>query len=94
MAALPFRILSHHICTGPGRSVGELILPVLKHVYGREIRLRTKFHSGPFREVLPVLEEFGLSEEQVMPLYGSSVDRKALLRRWISEHATQDNDEV
>jgi hypothetical protein len=45
MNCMPARPRAVHICTGSGKSVMELVLPVLKQMGGREFRLRTNLHG-------------------------------------------------
>jgi hypothetical protein len=71
--SLPISIKSAHFCTGSGKSVVSLVLPVLKHMYGRERRLRLNVHSGSDREVTSQLGDYGLNREHARPAFGGSL---------------------
>jgi hypothetical protein len=44
MNCIPAKVKAIHICTGSGKSVTELVLPVLKQMAGKELRLRFNLH--------------------------------------------------
>jgi hypothetical protein len=44
MNCIPSKTKAIHICTGSGKSVTELVLPVLKQMAGKELRLRFNLH--------------------------------------------------
>jgi hypothetical protein len=44
MNCIPAKVKAIHICTGSGKSVTELVLPVLKQMAGKEMRLRFNLH--------------------------------------------------
>lgn len=71
--SLPITIKSAHFCTGSGKSVVSLVLPVLKHMYGRERRLRLSVHSGSDREVSTRLGDYGLNRDHARPAFGGSL---------------------
>jgi hypothetical protein len=41
---IPAKIKAYHICTGSGKSVADLVLPVLKKMGGKDIRLHLHLH--------------------------------------------------
>ena len=56
--AMPIRCRACHIChPGP---VLAVVYPVLKYILGRELRLRTRLHTGTDRDVLDQLEACSL----------------------------------
>ncbi len=44
VSCVPAKLKGMHGCTGSGKSVLGLVLPVMKHVVGKEIRLRFHLH--------------------------------------------------
>jgi hypothetical protein len=44
MNCIPAKVRAIHICTGSGKSVTELVLPILKQMAGKELRLRFNLH--------------------------------------------------
>lgn len=70
-----------------------MILPALKHIYGRHVRLRTRLHSGTAQEVTAQVEGFGLSTEHTDLVYCSHANRKAKMQQWILEQRRRELNE-
>jgi len=71
---MPARLVASHICTGSGKLVmSDLILPVLKHMFGCNHRLRIVLHAGSSKEVLREFQDHGLREEHMKACYGGLV---------------------
>lgn len=86
LQAIPGKMKAAHFCTGPGRSVTGLLLPVLKQIVGKEFRLRFLVQAGSKGDVSARLPDYGMNEGHVNALYGPIADRAALARKWVLEH--------
>lgn len=93
--AFPMHARAIHICAGSGASVVNLILPVVKVMMGRDIRLRSLLHAGPDSEVLARVRQYGLTKEQVQYLSKGSQHEEEM-RVWIREQQAREEvvDEV
>lgn len=68
--AIPVRIKSVHLCSGPGVSAASIVLPVLRFIFGHHYSQRTQTHSGSGPELALSLEEYGLRHQNhALPLY-------------------------
>lgn len=55
MNCIPAKVKAIHICTGSGKSVTELVLPVLKQMAGLQLRLRFNLHVSNHALVLSTI---------------------------------------
>jgi hypothetical protein len=83
--AFPGKVRALHLCTGPGRSVVGLLLPILKQIWGREMRLRVLLHAGLGSDVLHRFADYGLGEKHVQAIYGPHSDKVFTSQDWILE---------
>ena len=56
------------ISAGPGSSVMSIVLPVVKFMFGKYVRLRTQVQSGSDHEITEKLKAYGLGEIHSLPL--------------------------
>jgi hypothetical protein len=82
---MPIKVRAIHLCTGSGKSVTELILPVLKHMAGPELRLRTKIHAGSNKEICDGFAAFGLRRVHVDAICHGSFHNNETLRAWLHQ---------
>lgn len=63
----------------------QLVLPILKHVVGKENRQRWVLHSGSDTQVLSRLEEYGLGEAHIQIYLGNSLKHLKTHLLWLDE---------
>jgi hypothetical protein len=76
-----------HVCTGSGRAMLGVILPIAKYVMGRHLRLRLVIHSGSDNDLLDGFERYGLGRDHLKSVVlcnESVVDNYA---EWLEEQA-------
>jgi hypothetical protein len=69
----PAKLRAFHICAGSGKWVVELILPVIKQIAGKYIRLRTVCHTGSCADVLQELRRYHLVPESLSVVLGGAI---------------------
>jgi hypothetical protein len=66
----------------------DMFLPLIKQIAGRRFRLRNRFHTGTYEQMLSQLGPFGLVKENLRDAIGgalSVMDCQALLDEVIRE---------
>jgi hypothetical protein len=79
-----------HGRTGSGKSVVDMVFPVMKILAGRDLRLRMQIHAGSDREILERWEDFGLGKaqmqcfnlDQTMELHHAWLENRRVLEEW------------
>lgn len=82
---MPSKIRANHVCTGSGKSVMEVVLPVLKQMAGRDRRLRTNHHAGSDSEILARLSDYGLGKEHAHGFCGGALRNTRGHQTWLRE---------
>ena len=62
-----------------------IVLPVLKSMYGKYLRLRTQVQSGSDYEVTERLKEYGLEEVHSLPLVLGAIYNQEQCAEFIKE---------
>jgi len=76
---MPMSVRAIHTCYGSGRTVLEIVLPVIKHILGKENRLRFLAHRASSNtELLSQFQSFGLSEAHVDVIHRGLLHRMEL----------------
>jgi hypothetical protein len=84
VSTVPVIAKAAHLFTGSGNRVMEqLVLPILKHVVGKEYRQRWVLHSGSDTQVLRRLEEYGLGEVHMQTYMGKSLQHLETHLLWL-----------
>jgi hypothetical protein len=85
MNCIPAKVKAIHICTGSGKSVTELVLPVLKQMAGKEMRLRFNLHmSTDGYKVHSWFYTVTLFVSSLLPLFLFELTRRALITKsWL-----------
>ena len=78
--ALPINLVCMHICHAP--TFFNIVYPIMKFIMGKEIRLRTKMHSGSEEKVLQELEHYGIQRRLVLKSMGGGYDLK--VEEWLT----------
>ena len=78
--ALPINMVCVHICHAP--TFFNIVFPIIKFIMGREIRLRTKTHSGSEEKVLQELEHYGIQRSLILKSMGGGYDLK--IEEWLT----------
>jgi hypothetical protein len=68
-----------------------LLLPILKQIWGREMRLRVLLHAGLGSDALPQFADYGLGEKHVRAIYGPHSEKVSSTREWILEQRKREN---
>ena len=89
---VPLKTKAIHMFTGPGRSIASLVLPQIKKLYGKNLRLRMFLHAGSGVEIAQKVEEFGLNEAHTSAVYASPTDRERLLREWLADMRREEDE--
>jgi hypothetical protein len=85
LSSAPVKVRALHMCTGSGKGVMDLVLPVLKQMAGKNLRLCLHLHSGSDNELLSRLEDFGLGEMHAYSLLGRSLENREKFSVWLAE---------
>jgi hypothetical protein len=71
--SMPMKVKALHICFGSsGKNVYDVLGPVEKYLYGKELRLRLVEHRGLNAELVTSLESYGISTESLHVNVGGS----------------------
>jgi len=90
---MPLTLKAVHVCTGSGASVTrDLVLPVLKHVAGKDYRLRLQLHAGSTSEILEIFQEFGMGQDHVKVIFGGYGGNQPLLQEWLQQRQLIEKD--
>jgi hypothetical protein len=95
----PASLKAFHICLGSGKWVVELILPVMKQIAGKYIRLHTVCHVGTNAQLLGDLKDYHISPAHVSIFLGGCVTYESHLawlegQRALEEIAVLCNNDV
>jgi hypothetical protein len=70
---MPLQLMAYHgIIGGFGKSVFELVSPVLKHVQGKDFRLHLVMHTGKDQEIVDRLALYGLTGDHNLSFVNST----------------------
>jgi hypothetical protein len=69
----PLLLRGLHIGAGPGSSVLDLVMPVLKIIHGKRVRLRLQLHKGSDQEIVQSLTDYGLDKRHGMAVFSGTV---------------------
>ena len=69
----PLLLRGLHIGAGPGSSVLDLVMPVLKIIHGKRVRLRLQLHKGSDQEIVQSLSDYGLDKRHGMAVFSGTV---------------------
>ena len=83
--ATPVGCKACHVICGQGRSVINMMLPVLKHILGLRFRLRMKLHEGHDGLLFSTFREFGLDDAHVEMVEKRSHCVAGYVERWLAE---------
>ena len=95
----PGQVKAIHLCIdGSCKSVIDLVLPIVKHIYGKYMRMRMITHSGSKSEILASIQEYGMGEVHVEAVFGGILRNPARARIWLDkrrklEKQAQGNDD-
>jgi hypothetical protein len=78
VASVPTKMRAGHLFTGSGKSVMEFVLPIIKHMVGRENRLRSRIYAGSRTEVGSRLTDFGLGETHIERYYEKAIHDESI----------------
>lgn len=67
---MPIKLKADHLLAGSANGVMSLVLPVMKHVVARELRLRMVVHSGTDEKIVDSLLPYGLTSINVVQSSG------------------------
>jgi hypothetical protein len=67
---MPIKMRAEHLLAGSANGVMSLVLPVMKHVVAKELRLRMVVHSGTDSKILDSIKPYGLSSKNVSHALG------------------------
>ena len=82
---MPIKIKSFHVCfASVGRSVSDIIFPVIKHITGKWIRLRLCMHAGADTELVDDMKQYGITAANLPECLGGTDSLKDYLA-WL-EH--------
>jgi hypothetical protein len=84
----PAKLRAFHICAGSGKWVVELILPVMKQIAGKYIRLRTVCHTGSCADVLQELRRYHLVPESLSVVLGGAIQFHPPVQ-WVQQQEQQ-----
>ena len=80
----PSKLKAFHICAGSGKWVVELILPVMKQIAGKYIRLHMVCHTGSNAELIQELRRYHIVPEHLSATLGGEIQYDHYIQ-WISE---------
>ena len=84
LECFPSKLKAFHICAGSGKWVVELILPVMKQIAGRYIRLHMVCHTGSNAELIQELRRYHLVPEGLSNIIGGTITYDHFIQ-WINE---------
>lgn len=91
MNAVPVQCMTIHSFTGSGHSVISLVLPVLKHMLGKRLRLRLLVHAGSDKEILERLAMYGVKGDHLDGyVSGSYVRQHAAFLEWVEQQMQEE----
>jgi hypothetical protein len=70
------------VCDHPNRM--SFVGPVIKHMAGKEIRLRLNIQSGGKPEVSRVFDSYGLSTDHADAVFATELDHQRAAALWMS----------
>jgi hypothetical protein len=62
----------------------HLVAPVIKHVVGRTLRLRSNFQGGTRNEVYEGLKQFGFHMDHVDAVFSGEQYHQSQVQHWIN----------
>ena len=73
----------------------EFVYPILIQMYGKEIRLRCKLHTGSSSEVYLRVKEYGLKREHIQIIYEyGALRRVELAQTWFAQRQFSENQDA
>lgn len=95
MNVVPVRCLTIHNFTGSGQSVMGLVLPVIKHMLGKRLRLRLLVHAGSDKEILERLAMYGVTGDHLEGyVSGSYVRQHATFLAWVEQRMQEETKDI
>ena len=80
LESMPIKVKAHHLLSGSEAGVMSLILPVLKHLFTKELRMKLVVHSGTEKRILGSLSPYGLIAKNLPHLIGGGFKREDSFR--------------
>ena len=81
---MPIKMKAEHLLAGSANGVMSLVLPVMKHVVAKELRLRMVVHSGTDGKILESIKPYGLSSKNVSHTLGGDYKHSDFVE-WLEE---------
>lgn len=87
---MPIKMKAEHLLAGSANGVMSLVLPVMKHVGGKELRLRIVVHSGTDSKILESIKPYGLNSKNVSHALGGDFKHADFLT-WLEDWKQQED---
>ena len=90
----PAKMKSFHVCAGSGKWVVDLVLPVMKQIAGKYIRLRTICHVGSKTDMLREMKRYHMVPENQSVILGGDIAYSHFLS-WLNvQQALEDQHQI
>jgi hypothetical protein len=91
LECMPIKIKAAHMLAGSANGVISLILPVLKHIFTKDLRLRMVVHNGRDAIILDALKPYGLVKKSISYVNGGDYKRSNF-KQWFKDQEAKEEE--